>query len=75
MEYALYPLSEFAKLFTQNFVDAGIDRMIIELNEETIIRVDQVFDELFESKQRLNDLFNDAQSVSDRIPVYSVFRV
>ncbi|PKK69930.1 hypothetical protein RhiirC2_747531 [Rhizophagus irregularis] len=64
IEYTLYPLSELAKLFIQ---DVAIDNMITELSEETILRVDQVFDGLSESKQRLNDLYNDAQSTSDFI--------
>ncbi|RGB27693.1 hypothetical protein C1646_819606 [Rhizophagus diaphanus] len=64
IEYTLYPLSELAKLFTQ---DVAIDNMITELSEETILRVEQVFDGLSESKQRLNDLYNDAQSTSDFI--------
>ncbi|PKC59501.1 hypothetical protein RhiirA1_540444 [Rhizophagus irregularis] len=64
IEYTLYPLSELAKLFIQ---DVAIDNMITELNEETILRVEQVFDGVSESKQRLNDLYNDAQSTSDFI--------
>ncbi|CAB4418188.1 unnamed protein product [Rhizophagus irregularis] len=64
IEYTLYPLSELAKLFIQ---DVATDNMITELSEETILRVEQVFDGLSESKQRLNDLYNDAQSTSDFI--------
>ncbi|POG62851.1 hypothetical protein GLOIN_2v1882581 [Rhizophagus irregularis DAOM 181602=DAOM 197198] len=64
IEYTLYPLSELAKLFIQ---DVAIDNMITELSEETILRVEQVFDGLSESKQRLNDLYNDAQSTSNFI--------
>ncbi|RGB22399.1 hypothetical protein C1646_776149 [Rhizophagus diaphanus] len=65
IEYILYPLSELAKLLTQNFT---IDSMVTELSEETILRVEQVFDELSESKQKLNDLYNDAQSISELLP-------
>ncbi|PKB99534.1 hypothetical protein RhiirA5_403595 [Rhizophagus irregularis] len=43
IEYTLYPLSELAKLFIQ---DVAIDNMITELSEETILRVEQVFDEI-----------------------------
>jgi GTPase SAR1 family protein len=65
IEYTLYPLSELAKLLTQNVT---IDNMITELSEETVLRVEQVFDGLSESKQKLNDLYDDAQSISDLIP-------
>ncbi|CAB4395287.1 unnamed protein product [Rhizophagus irregularis] len=64
IEYTLYPLPELVKLFTQ---DVAIDNMITELSEETILRVEQVFDGLSESKQRLNNLYNNAQSTSDFI--------
>ncbi|GBC01566.1 hypothetical protein RclHR1_04230011 [Rhizophagus clarus] len=64
IEYTLYPLSELAKLLTQNII---IDGVITELSEETILRVEQVFDDLSESKQRLNDLYNDARSISELI--------
>ncbi|CAG8704605.1 8013_t:CDS:1, partial [Ambispora gerdemannii] len=37
------------------------------IKEETIIRVEQVFDELLESKLRLNDLYQCAHSVSEQI--------
>ncbi|PKY47585.1 hypothetical protein RhiirA4_522900 [Rhizophagus irregularis] len=64
IEYTLYPLSELATLLAQNVT---IDSMITELSEETILSVEQVFDDLSESKQKLNDLYNDAQSTSDFI--------
>ncbi|RGB34266.1 hypothetical protein C1646_787157 [Rhizophagus diaphanus] len=64
IEYTLYPLSELAKLFIQ---DVAIVSMITELSVEIILRVEQVFDGLSESKQKLNDLYNDAQSTSDFI--------
>jgi GTPase SAR1 family protein len=65
IEYTLYPLSELAKLLTQ---DIKIDNIITELGDETILRVEQAFDDLSESKQRLNDLCIDAQSIFDLIP-------
>ncbi|EXX68667.1 hypothetical protein RirG_103020 [Rhizophagus irregularis DAOM 197198w] len=64
IEYTLYPLSELATLLAQNVT---IDSMITELSEETILSVERVFDDLSESKQKLNDLYNDAQSTSDFI--------
>ncbi|CAB4492082.1 unnamed protein product [Rhizophagus irregularis] len=64
IEYTLYPLSELATLLAQNVT---IDSMITELSEETILSVERVFDDLSESKQKLNDLHNDAQSTSDFI--------
>ncbi|RGB27690.1 hypothetical protein C1646_657927 [Rhizophagus diaphanus] len=64
IEYTLYPLSELETLLTQNVT---IGSMITELGEETILRVEQVFDGLSESKQRLNDLYNDAQTIFDLI--------
>ncbi|RIA87173.1 hypothetical protein C1645_714063 [Glomus cerebriforme] len=64
IEYTLYPLSGFAKLLSQNLV---ANNMITELDEEAIIKVDQSYNDLFESKQRLNDLFDDANSISHLI--------
>src|SRR5207245_551490 len=63
IEYTLYPLSELKKQFTQ---DITVNSMIMELSEDTILTIEQVFDDLLESKQRLNDLYNDAQS--DHMP-------
>ncbi|CAG8702582.1 7917_t:CDS:1, partial [Ambispora gerdemannii] len=37
------------------------------IKEETIIRVEQVFDSLLKSKQMLNDLYQCARSISDNI--------
>jgi GTPase SAR1 family protein len=65
IEYILYPLSELAKLLAQN---TTINSMIIESGEEIVLKVEQVFDDLFKSKQRLNDLFNDAKYISNLIP-------
>ncbi|RGB27696.1 hypothetical protein C1646_673797 [Rhizophagus diaphanus] len=64
IEYTLYPLSKLATLLAQNVT---IDSMITELSEETILKVERVFDGLSESKQKLNDLYNDAQSTSNFI--------
>ncbi|KAF0530837.1 p-loop containing nucleoside triphosphate hydrolase [Gigaspora margarita] len=65
IEYTLYPLSELSKILSQN---SSVDRMIKELSEETILRVDQIFNDLFKSKQKLNDLHNDVKSISQFIP-------
>ncbi|CAG8588901.1 18299_t:CDS:2 [Racocetra persica] len=65
IEYSLYPLSELSKILLQN---SYIDRMIIDLSEETIQRVDRIFIDLFKSKQELNDLYNDAKSIASFIP-------
>ncbi|CAG8838381.1 18701_t:CDS:2, partial [Gigaspora margarita] len=65
IEYTLYPLSELSKMLSQN---SSVDRMIKELSEETILRVEQIFNDLFKSKQKLNDLHNDVKSISQFIP-------
>src|SRR5438445_3086394 len=57
-----YPLTELAKL------NNTVNNMKMELNEETILKVEQVFYSLSESKQRLNDLYNDAKYISNLIP-------
>ncbi|KAF0561997.1 p-loop containing nucleoside triphosphate hydrolase [Gigaspora margarita] len=41
--------------------------MIKELNEKIILKVEQVFDNFLKSKKILNDLYNDAQIISDHI--------
>ncbi|CAG8598909.1 10130_t:CDS:2, partial [Gigaspora rosea] len=64
IEYTLYPLSELSKILSQN---SSVDRMIIELSKETILRVEQIFNDLFKSKQKLNDLHNDVKSISQFI--------
>ncbi|CAB4492071.1 unnamed protein product [Rhizophagus irregularis] len=72
IEYVLYPLSELAKLLTQNDITTdntdSTDSMITELTEETVLKIDHIFDDLFKPKQRLNDLFNDAKSISNLLP-------
>ncbi|GBC10769.1 hypothetical protein RclHR1_00990002 [Rhizophagus clarus] len=65
IEYTLYPLTELAKLITQNFT---FNNMKIELSKETILNLEKFFDSLSESKQRLNDLHNDARSILNLIP-------
>ncbi|CAG8844728.1 21180_t:CDS:1, partial [Racocetra persica] len=47
IEYELYSLSKFAKLIK---LDITIDRIIINLNKETISRLEDIFDDLSESK-------------------------
>ncbi|POG58249.1 hypothetical protein GLOIN_2v1732398 [Rhizophagus irregularis DAOM 181602=DAOM 197198] len=64
IEYTLYPLSELARQLT---INTTVNSLIMEPSEEIILKVDQVFDNLFESKQRLNDLFNDAKYISNLI--------
>ncbi|GES75094.1 P-loop containing nucleoside triphosphate hydrolase [Rhizophagus clarus] len=66
IEYVLYPLSELAKLLAQNITT---DSVLTELSEETVLKIDHIFDDLFKPKQRLNDLFNDAKSISNLISV------
>ncbi|CAG8512122.1 11302_t:CDS:1, partial [Acaulospora colombiana] len=63
-EFKLYPLSELARKFKYIFT---IGRMITELSEQTILRVEQVFDDFLKSKKMLNDLYDDARSISDHI--------
>ncbi|GES75092.1 P-loop containing nucleoside triphosphate hydrolase [Rhizophagus clarus] len=65
IEYTLYPLSELAKKLSQNI---KVNNLIMESSEETVLKIEQVFDDLFIPKQRLNDLFNDAKSISNIIP-------
>ncbi|RIA85230.1 hypothetical protein C1645_697960 [Glomus cerebriforme] len=62
IEYTLYPLSELMKLLDQNIIVRSI---ITAFDEEAVLRVEQVFDSLSESKQRLNDLSNEAQFISN----------
>lgn len=38
------------------------------MSEETILKVEQIFDNLSEFKQRLNDLFNDANDAQSILP-------
>ncbi|PKC66902.1 hypothetical protein RhiirA1_379475 [Rhizophagus irregularis] len=64
IEYTLYPLSELARQLT---INTTVNSLIMEPSEEIILKIDQVFDNLFESKQRLNDLFNDANYISNLI--------
>ncbi|RIA87174.1 hypothetical protein C1645_878195 [Glomus cerebriforme] len=64
IEYILYPLSEFAKLLSPNLI---VNNMINESDEEVILKLVQIYDGLSESKQRLNDLFHDAKSISHLI--------
>ncbi|RGB32327.1 hypothetical protein C1646_743944 [Rhizophagus diaphanus] len=68
VEYILYPITGLAKLVlsTQNTIVNS--SMIRELNEEIVLKIEQVFDGLLKPKQRLNDLFNDAKSISNLIP-------
>ncbi|GBC01561.1 hypothetical protein RclHR1_04230006 [Rhizophagus clarus] len=65
IEYIFYPLSEIAKLFNQK---TTVKSMIMESSEEIVLMIEQVFDDLFKQKQRLNDLFNDAKLISHLIP-------
>ncbi|CAG8499978.1 7927_t:CDS:1, partial [Dentiscutata heterogama] len=65
IEYTLYPLSKLSKILSQN---SSVNRMIIDLGEETILRVDQIFIDLFKSKQRLNDFYDDVKLISQFIP-------
>ncbi|PKY41532.1 hypothetical protein RhiirA4_441362 [Rhizophagus irregularis] len=67
VEYILYFISGLAKLVlsTQNTI---VNSMIRELDEEIVLKIEQVFDGLLKPKQRLNDLFNDAKSISNLIP-------
>jgi GTPase SAR1 family protein len=65
IEYTLYPLTGLAKLITQNFT---FNNAKTELSKETILKIERFFDSLSESKQRLNDLYNDAKSISYLIP-------
>ncbi|CAG8586778.1 14923_t:CDS:2 [Racocetra persica] len=65
IEYILYPLTEFSKILSQH---SSVDRMIIELSEDTTLRIEQIFIDLFKSKQKFNDLFNDVKSISKFIP-------
>ncbi|CAG8560709.1 5618_t:CDS:2, partial [Scutellospora calospora] len=64
VELKLYPLSKLARQLKQNLT---ISCMITELNEEIILKVEQVFDKFLKSKKMLNDLYNDAQIISDYI--------
>ncbi|CAG8722421.1 34411_t:CDS:2 [Gigaspora margarita] len=64
IEYTLYPLSKIAKLIN---LDIKIDRILTNLNEETISRVENIFDELSESKCMLKDLYDDAQTISRHV--------
>ncbi|CAG8730084.1 23818_t:CDS:2, partial [Racocetra persica] len=64
IEYTLYPLSKIAKSVK---LDIAIDRMIMSLSEETISRVENIFDDLSESKCMLKDLYDDAQSIYGHI--------
>ncbi|CAG8733583.1 477_t:CDS:2, partial [Racocetra fulgida] len=64
IELKLYPLSKLARQLKQNIT---INCMITELNEESILKVEQVFDNFLKSKKMLNDLYNDAQIISDYI--------
>ncbi|PKY51376.1 hypothetical protein RhiirA4_446799 [Rhizophagus irregularis] len=72
IEFVLYPLSELAKLLTQNDIiinsTDSTDSMVTELTEETVLKIDHIFDDLFKPKQRLNDLLNDAKSISNLLP-------
>ncbi|PKY30468.1 hypothetical protein RhiirB3_374463 [Rhizophagus irregularis] len=67
VEYILYPISGLAKpvLSTQNTI---VNSMIRELNKVIVLKIEQFFDGLLKPKQRLNDLFNDAKSISNLIP-------
>ncbi|GBC01557.1 hypothetical protein RclHR1_04230002 [Rhizophagus clarus] len=65
IEYILYPLSKLEKLFTQNITVTNI-RM--ESSEETILGIDDIFNDLFTYKQKLNDLFNDVKPISNLLP-------
>ncbi|CAB4395285.1 unnamed protein product [Rhizophagus irregularis] len=65
VEYTLYPLSELTKQLSQNVI---VKSIATKFNEETILKIEQVFDGLSESKQRLYDLYHDAKSTSDLIP-------
>ncbi|CAG8789652.1 9112_t:CDS:1 [Cetraspora pellucida] len=65
IELKLYPLSKLARQLKQNIT---INYMIVELNEQTILRIERVFDDFLKSKKKLNDLYNDAQLISDHIP-------
>ncbi|CAG8803876.1 671_t:CDS:2, partial [Cetraspora pellucida] len=65
IEYTLYPLSELSKILSQNF---SINRVIKDLDDDTIERVDRTFTDLFKSKQKLYDLYNDANLISHFIP-------
>ncbi|CAB4483553.1 unnamed protein product [Rhizophagus irregularis] len=64
IEYTLYPLSELAKKITQNIT---VDNMMMASSEEIVPKIEQFIDDLFNAKQRLNDLFNDANFISSFI--------
>lgn len=72
IEYILYPISDLANLFAQNI---NVNFMETSLSEANILKVEQMFDNLFEFKQRLNDLFNDTNEAQiilpDLTPVFS----
>ncbi|CAG8745182.1 2108_t:CDS:1, partial [Acaulospora colombiana] len=64
IEFTLYPLSELARKFKHTIT---IGSIITELNEQTILRVEQIFDDFLKSKKMLNDLRDEARSISDHI--------
>ncbi|PKC66901.1 hypothetical protein RhiirA1_511006 [Rhizophagus irregularis] len=65
IEYILYPLAELANLITPNFKFSYMKTAV--LSKEIILKVERFFDTLSESKKRLNDLYNDAKSISNII--------
>ncbi|CAG8546467.1 uncharacterized protein OCT59_002347 [Rhizophagus irregularis] len=65
IEYILYPISDLADLFAQN---TNVNFMETSLSEATILKVEQMFDNLSEFKQRLNDLFNDTNEAQIILP-------
>ncbi|CAG8469143.1 12020_t:CDS:1 [Ambispora leptoticha] len=64
VEYTLIPLSELANILNYKI---AINKMIKVIKEDTIIRAVQIFDNLSKSKQKLRDLWQCADSISDQI--------
>lgn len=63
LEYILYPLSYVERFFQLK----KIDRVLIDLNNETIARIEKEFDGLLLAKQKFNDFYNEVNENSDFI--------
>ncbi|CAF4944788.1 unnamed protein product, partial [Rotaria sp. Silwood1] len=64
LEYILYPLKDVERFFQ---LETKINRVLTNLNLETITRIEKEFDDLLLAKQKFNDFYNEVNENSDFI--------
>ncbi|CAF3819357.1 unnamed protein product [Rotaria sp. Silwood1] len=57
LEYILYPLKDVERFFQ---LETKINRVLTNLNLETITRIEKEFDDLLLAKQKFNDFYNES---------------